>query len=74
MPLISLVHTDRRVLIVQEIHTSCNGETIEIKETGVSSGRRSRTAVSPADGHLTTPTEAGLPGLCENFRPTASKS
>jgi len=28
--------------------------------------------VSPADGHLSTPTVAGLPGLCENFRPTAS--
>ena len=24
--------------------------------------------------HLTTPTVAGLPGLCENFRPTTSKS
>jgi len=48
---------------------------IEIKETGVSLGRRSlEPAVSPADGHLTTPTVAGLPGLCENFRPTASKS
>jgi len=31
-------------------------------------------AVSPAVGHLTTPTVAGLPGLCENFRPTTSKS
>ena len=31
-------------------------------------------AVSPAAGHLTTPTVAGLPGLCENFRPTTSKS
>ena len=30
-------------------------------------------AVSPAAGHLTTPTAAGLPGLCENFRPTTSK-
>jgi len=48
---------------------------IEIKETGVRLGRRSiQPAVSPADGHLTTPTAARLPGLCENFRPTASKS
>ena len=31
-------------------------------------------AVSPAAGHLTTPTVAGLPGLCDNFRPTTSKS
>ena len=54
--------------------TAC-GDTIEIKETGVSLGRRSpQPAVSPADGHLTTPTVAWLPGLCENFRPTASKS
>jgi len=29
---------------------------------------------APTDGHLITPTVAGLPGLCENFRPTASKS
>jgi len=44
---------------------------IEITETGVSLGWA---AVSPADGHLTNPAVAGLPGLCENFRPTASKS
>ena len=31
-------------------------------------------AVSPAAGHLTTPTVAGLPGLSENLRPTTSKS
>ena len=31
-------------------------------------------AVSPAAGHLATPTVAGLPSLCENFRPTTSKS
>ena len=30
--------------------------------------------MSPAAGHLTTPTVVGLPGLCENFRPTTSKS
>jgi len=36
--------------------------------------RRLLPAVSPAAGHLTTPTAAGLPGLCENFRPTTSKS
>ena len=30
--------------------------------------------MSPAAGHLTTPTVAGLPGLCKNFRPTTSKS
>ena len=36
--------------------------------------RRLLPAVSPAVGHLTTPTVAGLPGLCENFRPTTSKS
>jgi len=29
---------------------------------------------SPAAGHLTTPTVAGLPGLCANLRPTTSKS
>ena len=38
------------------------------------SRRRLLPAVSPAAGHLTTPTLAGLPGLCENFRPTTSKS
>jgi len=38
------------------------------------SRRRLLPAVSPAAGHLTTPTEAGLPGLCENFRPATSKS
>ena len=38
------------------------------------SRRRLLPAVSPTAGHLTTPTVAGLPGLCENFRPTTSKS
>ena len=38
------------------------------------SRRKLLPAVSPAAGHLTTPTAAGLPGLCENFRPTTSKS
>ena len=38
------------------------------------SRRRLLPAVSPAAGHLVTPTVAGLPGLCENFRPTTSKS
>ena len=38
------------------------------------SRRRLLPAVSPATGHLTTPSVAGLPGLCENFRPTTSKS
>jgi len=38
------------------------------------SRRRLLPAVSPAAGHLPTPTVAGLPGLCENFRPTTSKS
>ena len=40
------------------------------------SRRRLLPAVSPAAGNLslTTPTVAGLPGLCENFRPTTSKS
>ena len=38
------------------------------------SRRRLLPAVSPAAGHLTTPTVAGLPSLCENFRPTTSKS
>ena len=38
------------------------------------SRRRLLPAVSPAAGHLTTPTVAGLPGLCENFRPTTSMS
>ena len=38
------------------------------------SRRRLLPAVSPAAGHLTTPTVAGLPGLCKNFRPTTSKS
>ena len=38
------------------------------------SRRRLLPAVSPAAGHLTTPTVEGLPGLCENFRPTTSKS
>jgi len=33
------------------------------------SRRRLLPAVSPAAGHLTTPTVAGLSGLCENFRP-----
>ena len=37
------------------------------------SRRRLLPAVTPAAGHLTTPTVAGLPGLCENFRPTTSK-
>ena len=37
------------------------------------SRRRLLPAVSPAAGHLTTPTVAGLPGLCENFCPTTSK-
>jgi len=41
--------------------------TIKIKETGVSLWP----TMSPADGHLTTPTVAGLPCICENFRPTA---
>ena len=51
------------------------GASIEITETGVGLGRRClSSAVSPADGHLTTPTVAALTGLCENFRPTASKS
>ena len=39
---------------------------------GELSRRRLLPAVSPAAGHLTTPTVAGLPGLCENFRPTTS--
>ena len=48
---------------------------IEIKETGVRLGWSSlQPTVSPVDGHLTTPTVAGLPGLCENFCPTASRS
>ena len=48
--------------------------TFKIKETGVRLGRRSlQPAVLPADGHLTTPTVAGLPGLFENFHPTAPK-
>ena len=38
------------------------------------SRRRLLPAVSPAAGHLTTPTVAGLPGLCENFRPTTFRS
>jgi len=38
------------------------------------SRRRPLPAVSPAAGHLTTPTVVGLPGLCENFRPTTSKT
>jgi len=38
------------------------------------SRRRLLPAVSPAAGHLTTPTVARLPGLCGNFRPTTSKS
>ena len=38
------------------------------------SRRRLLPAVSPAAGHLTTPTVAGLPGLCENFHPTTSNS
>ena len=38
------------------------------------SRRRLLMAVSPAAGHLTTPTVAELPGLCENFRQTTSKS
>ena len=38
------------------------------------SRRRLLPAVSPAAGHLTTPTVAGLPRLCETFRPTTSKS
>ena len=38
------------------------------------SRRRLLPAVSPVSGHLTTPTVAGLPGLCKNFRPTTSKS
>ena len=38
------------------------------------SRRRLLPALSPAAGHPTTPTAAGLPGLCENFRPTTSKS
>ena len=33
------------------------------------SRRRLLPSVSPAAGHLTTPTVAGLSGLCENFRP-----
>jgi len=33
------------------------------------SRRRLLPAVSPAAGHLTTPTVAGLPALCENFPP-----
>ena len=36
--------------------------------------RRRLPAVSPAAGHFTAPTVAGLPCLCENFRPTTSKS
>jgi len=38
------------------------------------SRRRLLPAVSMAAGHLTTPTVAGLPGLCENFSPTTSMS
>jgi len=38
------------------------------------SRRRLLPAVSPAAGYLTTPTVAGVTGLCENFRPTTSKS
>ena len=38
------------------------------------SRRRLLPAVSPAAVHLTTPTVAGLSGLCENFLPTTSKS
>jgi len=38
------------------------------------SRRRLLPAVSPAAGQLTTPTVAGLPGLCEIFRPTTFKS
>jgi len=38
------------------------------------SRRRLLPAVSPAAGRLTTPTVAGLPGLCENFRSKTSKS
>ena len=38
------------------------------------SRRRLLPTVSPAAGHLTTPTVSGLPGLCETFRPTTSKS
>jgi len=38
------------------------------------SRRRLLPAVSSAAGHLTTPTVARLPGLCENFGPTTSKS
>jgi len=42
--------------------------SIEIKETGVSLGRRSlRSAVPPADGHLPSPTVERLPGLRENL-------
>jgi len=35
-------------------------------------GRGDIPAVSPADGHLTIPTVAELPALCEIFLPTAS--
>ena len=38
------------------------------------SRRRLLPAVSPAAGHLTTPTVSKLPSLCETFRPTTSKS
>jgi len=36
--------------------------------------RRLLPAVSPAAGHLSTPTVAALPALCKNFCPTTSKS
>jgi len=47
--------------------------TVELTDTGVSSGRA--VAHSPqcrhaADGHLATPTVAGLPGLCQKISPT----
>jgi len=38
------------------------------------SRRRLLPALLSASGHLTTPTVAGLPGLCEKFSPTTSKS
>ena len=52
----------------------CYARRLYILRRSELSRRRLLPAVSPAAGHLTTPTVAWLPGLCENFRPTTSKS
>ena len=60
--------------VPQAAARACHSRRLYILCWSELSRRRLLPAVSSAAGHLTTPTVAGLPGLCENFRPTTSKS